>query len=205
MADEVLCGYGRTGEPFAIQHWGVEPDIITMGKGIGSGYAPLAATLVSEKVLKPLARGSGRFVHGLTYSGTPVACFVGLHVFQIMRNEGLFTRAEDTGDQLFAKLDRLAERHEVIGEVRGKGLLAGVEFVADRRSRQPFPKESNFAKRVVTEMCNLGVSIAAGVPNSNFGKDGDHIQISPPLVINAEEIAIIVDALDTALERVLRR
>ena len=205
VADEVLCGYGRSGRPFAIQHWGVEPDVITLGKGIGSGYAPLAATLVSEKVLEPLARGSGRFVHGLTYSGTPVACFVGLCVFQIMQNEGLFTRAEETGDHLLARLDRLAEKHEVVGEVRGKGLLAGVEFVEDRRSRRPFPKERDFAKHVVKEMRRLGVSIAAGVPLSNFGRDGDHVQISPPLVITTAEVDILVDVLDTALERVARR
>lgn len=202
VADEVLCGYGRTGRPFAVQHWNVAPDIMTLGKAIGSGYAPLGAMVVSEKVMAPLRKGSGRFVHGFTYSGTPSSCFVGLKVFEIMQREGLFTRPEKAGATLFRKLETLAGRHEVIGEVRGKGLLIGIEFVADRETRQPFPKETEFAARVVAAMRRRGVIVAAGVPLANFGKDGDHIQISPPFIINDEEIEAIVEALDEALTEV---
>ena len=199
VADEVLCGYGRTGTPFAISQWDVEPDIITLGKGIGSGYAPLAAMLVSGKIGAVLGRGSGRFVHGLTYSGTPSATFVGLKVHEIMEREGLFTRAQSLGPILREKLEALAERHEIIGDVRGRGLLQGIELVADQKSRRPYSRDAGVTEKVVRHMRSNGVIIAAGVPLANFGRDGDHLQISPPLIVSEDEINIIIDALDAAL------
>jgi adenosylmethionine-8-amino-7-oxononanoate aminotransferase len=200
IADEVLCGYGRTGRPFAIAAWEVEPDIITLGKAMGSGYAPLGAMVVSDKIREVFRHGSGRFVHGFTYSGTPSACFTGLKVHEIMREEGLFTRAASIGKLLFERLGALKDKHELIGEVRGRGLLAGIEFVADRKTRRPFPKELGFAARVVAAMRDRSVIVGAGLPLSNFGRDGDHIQISPPFIITEDEIDLIVAALDEALE-----
>ncbi|NIA72270.1 aspartate aminotransferase family protein [Pelagibius litoralis] len=202
VADEVLCGYGRSGAPFAIAGWDVEPDIITLGKALGSGYAPLAAMLVSDKIRQVFLEGSGRFVHGLTYSGTPSACFVGLKVHEIMLREGLFTRAKGLGGVLKSKLLELAGRHEIIGEVRGRGLLQGIELVADRKSRRPFPPGERVTERVVRHMRDNGVIVAAGVPLANFGRDGDHLQISPPFIITGQEISIIVEALDDALRSV---
>ena len=203
VADEVLSGYGRTGRPFAIQHWDVEPDIMTLGKAIGSGYAPLGAMVASGKVVAPFREGSGRFVHGFTYSGTPASCFTGLKVFEIMQREDLFARPEKAGAALFQKLEALAGRHQVIGEIRGKGLLIGVEFVADRGTRKPFPKEIAFAAQVAAAMRQRGVIAAPGVPLANFGRDGDHIQISPPFVISDDEIDTIAEALDGALTEVV--
>jgi adenosylmethionine-8-amino-7-oxononanoate aminotransferase len=202
VADEVLCGYGRTGAPFAITEWDVEPDIITLGKAIGSGYAPLAAMLVSNRIRQVFAEGSGRFVHGLTYSGTPSACFIGLKVHEIMRREGLFTRAKGLGEILRLRLLELAERHEIIGDVRGRGLLQGIELVADRESRRPFPSDERVTERMVRHMRDNGVIVAAGVPLANFGRDGDHLQISPPFTITEQEISIIVEALDDALSSI---
>ena len=199
VADEVLCGYGRTGRPFAISAWDVQPDIVTLGKAIGSGYAPLAAMLVSDKVRTVFAGGSGRFVHGLTYSGMPSSCFVGLQVHAIMQREGLFTRAEQVGAQLQAKLRALSDRHPMIGDVRGRGLLIGVEFVADRHTRRPFDARLRITERVVELLRERNVLVAAGVPLLNFGKDGDHIQISPPFTISIDEVELLVDALDDAL------
>jgi adenosylmethionine-8-amino-7-oxononanoate aminotransferase len=199
IADEVLCGYGRTGLPFAIGAWGVVPDIVTLGKAIGSGYAPLGAMLVSDRIRETFRAGSGRFVHGLTYSGTPSACFVGIKVHEIMLREGLFTRAARIGPLLEAGLRRLAERHEAIGDIRGRGLLWGIEFVADRRSRRPFPAASRFTQRLVRHLRDNEVLVAAGIANANFGKDGDHIQISPPFTISEQEIAMLIDALDDAI------
>jgi adenosylmethionine-8-amino-7-oxononanoate aminotransferase len=199
VADEVLCGYGRTGKPFAIQHWGVAPDIITMGKALGSGYAPLGACVVHEKIVEAFAAGTGRFVHGFTYSGMPVSCFAGLKVFEIMTREKLFERPAEMGARLMAQIKALAARHECIGDVRGRGLLIGVEFVADRQTRQPFPKERGFTAKVAGAMRRRGVIISPGVPLANFGRDGDHLQISPPFIIGDEEIGLIVEALDGAL------
>jgi hypothetical protein len=147
VADEVLCGYGRAGRPFAIAGWQVTPDIITLGKGIGSGYAPLGAVVIADRIREGFRRGTGRFVHGFTYSGTPSAVFVGLKVLEIMTREGLFTRAAEIGAYLERELHRLAQRHAAIGEIRGRGLLWGIEFVADRATRQPFPAERNFTRR----------------------------------------------------------
>ena len=199
VADEVLCGYGRAGRPFAISAWDVEPDIITLGKALASGYAPLAAMLVSERIREVFATGSGRFVHGLTYSGTPAACFIGLKVHEIMRREGLFTRAADMEPLLRSKLMDLAERFEIVGDVRGRGLLQGIELVADRETRRPFPRADRVTERIVAHMRENGVFIAAGVPLANFGRDGDHLQISPPFTISPKEIAVIVEALAEAL------
>jgi adenosylmethionine-8-amino-7-oxononanoate aminotransferase len=199
VADEVLCGYGRTGAPFAIGHFGVEPDVITIGKAMGSGYAPLAAMLVSEKVRQAFVEGSGRFVHGLTYSGTPSACFIGLQVYGIMQREGLFTRAAAVGSSLMKKLQKLAEHHELIGEVRGRGLLIGVELVADRATREPFDRSARVTDRLVQELRRRNVLVAPGVAPSHTGKAGDHIQISPPFVISESEVGILIGALDESL------
>jgi adenosylmethionine-8-amino-7-oxononanoate aminotransferase len=204
VADEVLCGYGRTGLPFAISAWGVQPDIITMGKAMGGGYAPLAAMVVSDKVRRAFAEGSGRFVHGLTYSGTPSACFIGLQVHDIMQREGLFTRAAEVGAPLLRRLQALADRHELIGEVRGRGLLIGLEFVADRSTREPFDRSVRVAERVVRELRRRNVLVAPGVPPAHTGKVGDHIQISPPFIIAEAEIDLLVGALDESLAAVAR-
>lgn len=204
VADEVLCGYGRCGSSFAIQAWDVEPDIITLGKAIGSGYAPLGAMVVSGKVLEPLRKGSGRFIHGFTYSGTPMSCFVGMKVHEIMAREDLFNRPAEIGAYFFEKLRAVQERHDVIGDIRGRGLLIGLEFVADRASRRPFPKEIGFAASLAKAMRRRGVIVAAGVPNINFGRDGDHMQISPPFIVTEAEVDLIVEVLEDALAEVTR-
>lgn len=204
VADEVLCGYGRTGLPFAIGAWKVEPDIITLGKALGSGYAPLGAMVVSEKVRDVFADGTGRFIHGLTYSGMPASCFIGLKVFEIMTRENLFARPAAVGALLMAGLRTLADRHAVIGDVRGRGLLIGLEFVADRKTREPFPESFGFTARLVRALRDRNVLVAAGAPQSNFGRHGDHVQISPPFIISEKEISEIIDALDGAISEVGR-
>lgn len=205
VADEVLCGYGRAGTPFAITQWGTEPDIITMGKALGSGYAPLAAMVVSDRVRAGIAGGSGRFIHGLTYSGMPAACFVGLKVNEIMRRESLFDRPARIGALLMAGLQALKDRHPIVGEVRGRGLLLGMEFVADRASRRPYARAAQVTERIVGHLRSNGVLVAAGIPQNNAGKDGDHIQISPPFVISEAEVGLLLAAIDEALTTVARQ
>jgi adenosylmethionine-8-amino-7-oxononanoate aminotransferase len=202
VADEVLCGYGRCGRPFAISEWEIESDIITLGKSIASGYAPLAAMVVSEKIRQGLVDGTGRFVHGLTYSGMPSACFIGLQVHDIMQSEGLFTRGTSIGRYLKEGLDRLARRHEIIGEVRGRGLLFGIELVADRKSRAPFERPLAVARRVVDGMRARNIIVAAGINRGLLG--GDQIQISPPFIIAEAEIDDLIGALDEVLAEIVR-
>ncbi|MER9353783.1 aspartate aminotransferase family protein [Mesorhizobium sp. M0514] len=199
VADEVLTGYGRTGTPFAIEQWGVLPDMITAGKAIASGYAPLGAVIVNDKITEFFRSGKRRFVHGFTYSGHAASCFIGQKVFEIMTNEQLFARPGIIGRYLFSRLDALQQRHPCIGEVRGRGLFAGLEFVADRSSRAPFPEDAGFTAMLASEMRKRNVIINPGVPGVNFGRGGDHIQISPPFTIKESEIDQIVDALDDVL------
>jgi adenosylmethionine-8-amino-7-oxononanoate aminotransferase len=199
VADEILCGYGRCGRPFAIADWNVTPDIITLGKAMASGYAPLAAMVVSEKIRDGLAGGTGRFVHGLTYSGTPSSCFIGLKVHEIMLREGLFTRAGKIGGVQKAGLDRLAARHPIIGEVRGRGLLFGLELVADRARRMPFDRSLGVARQVAEGMRKRGIVIAQGTSTR-----GDQVQISPPFTISEGEVGVIVASLDETLLEVSR-
>ncbi len=199
IADEVLSGYGRTGLPFALQHWDVVPDIITMGKGIGSGYAALGAVAISDRVLEPIRSGSGALVHGFTYSGLSTACFIGVKVAEYLDRFDLIPRAARLGSYLHTQLEQLAASHAAIGDVRGIGLLAGVEFVADRGTREPFPAQNHLAAQISTRMEERGVLIRPGVSGSNYGDGGDHIQISPPFVITEAEIDRIVDTLGEVL------
>ncbi|AGT10885.1 aminotransferase family protein [Paracoccus aminophilus] len=199
ICDEVLMGYGRVGRPFAIEDWGITPDMITCGKAIGSGYAPLGAVIVSEKIAGFFREGRRRFVHGFTYSGHAMSCFVGQKVFEIMKREDLFRRPGRIGAYLHERLGALQQRHEMIGDLRGRGLYAGLEFVADRQSRAPFAPEQQITTRLVSMMRERGVIVGGGVPGANYGKGGDHIQISPPFIITEAEIDTLTGALDEVL------
>lgn len=197
----MLVGYGRTGSPFAIDAWGVLPDMITCGKALGSGYAPLGAVIVSDKITNFFREGQRRFVHGFTFSGHPTSCFIGQQVFDIMQREDLFTRVGTVGTYLHGRLRDLQQRHPLIGDVRGRGLYAGVEFVADRATRAPLSADANFTARLLSAMRDRNVLVGGGVQGANFGNGGDHIQISPPFTITEDEIDILVDALGGALDQ----
>jgi adenosylmethionine-8-amino-7-oxononanoate aminotransferase len=199
IADEVLTGYGRTGRWLAIEHWGVEPDIVVMGKGISSGYVPLGAVLAAPRVVDAFTAGSGTFSHGFTYSGNPFCTFVGLQVLRYALAHELFDGVAAKGEQLRAALGQLASRHEIIGDVRGLGLFAGVEIVADRASRAPFPEKAGLTQRIVRGAMDRGVLVLPGVPGANYGRGGDHIHLSPPYIITAAEIDLVAEALDGAL------
>ena len=203
IADEVLTGYGRTGKSMAMQHWGVLPDVITLGKGIGSGYAALGAVVASDRVINAIRDGSGVFRHGFTYSGLPAACFVGLRVLDYVEENKLFAQVSQRGDYLHSLLSELAEAHPVIGQVRGRGLLAGIEFVAERRSKEILDPLQRYAARVVFAAQEHGVLLRSGVSGANYGNGGDHIQISPPYVIAEKELDRIVDVLDKVLTEVV--
>jgi len=202
IADEVLCGFGRTGKPFAVDHWDFEPDILTCGKAAGSGYAPIAAAIASRRVVDAFAAGGGQFTHGFTYSGHPLSCFVGVQVFDYMERHGLFARSAEMGAYLQSKLAALAQRHAIIGEVRGRGMLAGIELVRDRDTRTPLPAAARVTERIVKGAFARGLMLIGGTPNPNYGRGGDHLQITPPYVITREEIDQLVDGLDAVLGEV---
>ena len=200
IADEIMSGMGRTGKPFAVQHWNVEPDMILVGKGIASGYAPLGAVLVSEKVVTGFERGSGAFQHGFTYQAHPVATAAGNAGLDFVESQGLFQRVPTVAQELRSQLARL-ESHPHIGEIRGLGLLLGIEFVKNRSTREPFPREENIAERI--RQSALAENVLT-YPSQGCvdGARGDHILLAPPFVLTPRESEIIARALEVAVARV---
>ena len=203
IADEIMTGMGRTGKPFAVQHWNVEPDMILVGKGIASGYAPLGAVLAARHVVEVFAQGTGAFQHGFTYQAHPVATAAGNAVLDEIECRGLFERVEPTAEILRAVLAPL-ESHPHVGEVRGLGLLVGVEFVKDKRTRQPFPREENIAERIRLAALEENV-LTYPTQGCVDGLRGDHLLLAPPFVVSEEESAIISRSLTAALARVFSK
>jgi taurine-pyruvate aminotransferase len=194
--DEVINGFGRTGAMFAHQHWGIEPDIVSIAKGIVSAYLPIAATVVKNRVFQSFLGepSENRQVFQIsTYGGHPVAAAVALRNIEIILEERLAARAADNGAYLLDGLRTLL-RHPAVGDVRGKGLLAGVELVADRHTREVLPAER--VKGVVDFARKHGVLVG----RSGGGRHlGNTIQLSPPLVITRPEIDRVVAVLDEAI------
>jgi len=200
IADEVMTGMGRTGKPFASSHWGFEPDIILTGKGIASGYAPLGAVLVAPHIVDAFERGTATFMHGFTYQAHPVATAAGNAVFDYLEAHQLFERVAPAGESLYKALAKL-ESHPHVGQVRGLGLLQGVEFVKDKNTREPFPKDAGIAEKIRLAALENGVLLYPGQGTVD-GSRGDHILLAPPFVIKPEEGELIADALCYAVGKV---
>ncbi|WP_350299953.1 aspartate aminotransferase family protein [Peribacillus frigoritolerans] len=199
IADEVMTGIGRTGKMFAMEHWGVTPDIIALGKGMSAGYTPIAATMITDRVMEPILKGSKSIMAGHTYSANPLSAAVSLEVLSYIERNDLVRAAEEKGQYLFKKLQGLAEKFDIIGDVRGKGLLLGLEFVSDRVSKTPFDLQIGLTPRLVNKAFAKGLIIypAAGAIE---GIAGDAVIISPPLIITNEEIDRLVKILEASLE-----
>jgi len=203
IADEVMTGMGRTGRNFAVEHWDVAPDILVTAKGLSSGYAPLGAVIVTKKVADAIAEGSGAFFHGFTYNAHPISVAAGRAVLKVLQRENLVRAADGSVEGsaaalLKAALERLREC-DAVGEVRGIGLLWGVEFVADKASKKPFAPELDFAGRVGQAAAKRGLMVYP-MQGCVDGVAGDHLLIAPPAVITSEEIGWAVKALGEAIE-----
>jgi len=196
IADEVLTGIGRTGAPFAVNHWAVEPDMILVGKGIASGYAPLGAVLVAPHVAEAIAAGSGAFPHGFTYQAHPVSMAAGLAVLDILERENLFGRVIPAGQALRRALDPLAAS-PVVGDIRGRGLLLAIEFVRDRATRVPFPPSAGVAEKVRQIAYDHNVAVYP-IQGCADGASGDHVLLAPPFILGQTEIEEIAAALQSA-------
>ena len=198
--DEVMTGVGRTGAFCAYQHWEetAEVDILTLSKGFGAGYAPLGAIVARSQVVDAVLAAGG-FQHGHTYAGNPLACAVGLAVLEVIEEDGLIDNARERGEQLLAGLRALAEGSPIIGDVRGKGLLIGVEFVQDRAARAPFAPQLDVYARVCRTCFEEGLIV---YPRRTLGgMDGDHVLIAPPLTISAEDADELIDRFARAVAR----
>ena len=193
ILDEVMAGFGRTGEWFACNHWDVTPDILIAAKGLNSGYVPLGAMIVNERISAWLQ--DHKFWGGLTYAGHPLACASGVASLKVMQEERIVENARAMGARLGAGLARLAETHPSIGDIRGEGLFYGLELVKDRDTREPLvpfnpPAAGNPMSAVVAAARKEGLYLAV---NNNI------IRLTPPLVINAEEIDLALGVLDSVL------
>jgi adenosylmethionine-8-amino-7-oxononanoate aminotransferase len=197
IADEVMTGMGRTGKPFAVEHWGISPDIILVGKGIASGYAPLGAVIAAGNVVETISRGSATFLHGFTYSGHPVAAAAANAVLDFIEREKLFDRVAPAGRELRTALDRL-KKYSVVGDVRGKGLLLAIEFVRDPATREPFPHDAQVATRIQADALEAGV-MTYPIQGCVDGTRGDHILIAPPFTITTPIIEMLVAGIEHAI------
>jgi adenosylmethionine-8-amino-7-oxononanoate aminotransferase len=200
IADEVMTGMGRTGKPFAVDYWRVEPDMITFGKGAASGYAPLGGVIVGPRMIETFERGSGAFQHGFTYQNHPVSMAAGNAVLDNLQEQNLFARVPMASRELFAALEPLKE-HPHVGDVRGLGLLTGIEFVKDKSTRAPFPRDENIAGKIFQAAMEQGV-LTYPAQGCVDGVNGDHILLAPPFIISSEECRIAARAIADAMKKV---
>ena len=202
IADEVMTGMGRTGRNFAVEHWDVVPDILIVAKGLSSGYAPLGAVIASKKVVDGIASGSGAFLHGFTYNAHPVSVAAGRAVLKRIRSQNLVPAADSltTGTAAAALKHALESLRDVdtVGDVRGLGLLWGVEFVADQKTKVPFPPTRNFAGLVAQACLKRGLLVYP-MQGCLDGISGDHLLIAPPAVIKPDQISSAIEQLRQAI------
>ncbi|WHY75749.1 aspartate aminotransferase family protein [Neobacillus sp. WH10] len=191
IADEVMTGFGRTGTVLACEQWDVIPDIVAFGKGMGAGYAPIAAAVASEKVMAPILAGTKSVMSGHTLSANPQSCAVSLAVLEYLEKNEIIKEVECKGVYLKNQLEKLKGQYSFIGDVRGKGLLLGIEFVEDCELKTPFPREALITQKVIALAKEKGLLVypaGAGID----GVNGDAIIVSPPLTITKREIENLV-------------
>ncbi len=192
IADEVMTGLGRTGKWFALEYWNTVADIVTIGKSLGAGYASIAATLMTEKVLAPIKNGTGLIMSGHTYSGHPLSCATALRVLEVVEEDDLLTNVNDKGTHIKNKLIEWKSKYPFIQMVRGKGLMIGLEFDPSRKGLQAQFIDQCFKN-------GLLVYPAVGGP---YGKDENGILISPPFIINQKETDELLEKFERSLKEV---
>lgn len=199
IADEVMTGFGRTGTMLACEHWGVIPDIAVLGKGMGAGYTPIAAVLVRNQVMEPILNGSKVVMSGHTLSANPQSCAVALAVIEYMEKKRLLPQIAEKSRLLFQELEGVKQQFPFIGDIRGKGLLIGVEFVADKETKTPFSRHENVTAKAVNLALQHGLLLypaQAGIDGIN----GDAVLIAPPLTISKQEIRELIRRLSIAFK-----
>jgi len=199
IADEVMCGFGRTGEKFAVNHWGVVPDIMVAGKGLAGGYAPIGGVYASDEVIAPIAE-RGEDLMFYTFTAHPAACAVADTVLEIVEREDLVARARTMGELLSKRLSRLAQ-HPNVAEVRGLGLMQAVEIVRDRETLERFPAEERITRRIVA----AGLKKGAFFYPAGSGPAQDVIMLGPPFIITDDDIDLMVAVLEESIDAAVSR
>ncbi|PAQ09577.1 aspartate aminotransferase family protein [Mesorhizobium temperatum] len=199
ILDEVMCGMGRTGTLHACEQDGVAPDLMTIAKGLGGGYQPIGAVLLSRRIFDAFAEGSGFFQHGHTYICHPMACAAALAVQEVIARDDLLANVRAMGAHLSRRLGERFGNHAHIGDIRGRGLFMGLELVEDRSSKEPFDPDRKLNGRVKREAMARGLLVypAGGTID---GVRGDHVLLAPPFIIDAAAIDAVVERLGDAID-----
>ena len=199
ILDEVMCGMGRTGSLHACEQEGIAPDLMTVAKGLGGGYAPVGAALVGANIYDTIATGSGVFQHGHTYIGHPLACAAALAVQRIVHRDNLLGNVRERGAQLMQGLQARFAEHPHVGDIRGRGLFQGIELVADRERKLPFEAKRKIHARIKTEALARGLMVYP-MGGTIDGSSGDHVLLAPPFIASAATIDAIVERLGESVD-----
>ena len=199
ILDEVMCGMGRTGTLHACEQEGISPDLMVVAKGLGGGYAPIGALMVQDEIFQAVAHGSGAFQHTHTYMGHPLACAAALAVQQVIRRDNLLANVRAQGTHLSRRLRERFGNHPLVGDVRGRGLLQGVELVADRGTKEAFDPKLKMHARVKREAMARGLMVYP-MGGTVDGARGDHVLIAPPFIVDDGAVDTIVERLGEAVD-----
>jgi len=205
IGDEVMSGIGRTGKFLASQHYQAWPHMICLSKGLSSGYSPLGALMVEEEVYNVLKESKDHaFIHGHTFGGHPASAAAGLEVLKILREKNLIEHVAKMGDYWLPQLEKFKEKYKIVGDVRGKGLLLGIEFVNDNtQGKDPFDPTYNVRGRIQAECLERGLYVYPG-GYSIDGVAGDHILLAPPYIVDKSDLDRITEILDDVIETIER-
>lgn len=201
--DEVMTGFGRTGNLFAINDYGVVPDLICAAKGMSAGYSPLGAVIAKQEIYDAFKNGSGSFVHGHTYGGNPLSAAVSVAVVKVLLEDKLIENSRDVGDYLLDQMEEKLLPFSFVGDVRGKGLLLGVEIVKDKKTKEPYPVEKHMAENITQILVKKGIIVYPGTGNAD-GINGDQFLVAPPLITTKSQADDIVKALVAGFSEVKR-
>jgi adenosylmethionine-8-amino-7-oxononanoate aminotransferase len=199
ILDEVMSGMGRTGTLHACEQEGIAPELLTVAKGLGAGYQPIGATLLSRKIFDAFAGGSGFFHHGHTYTGHPVACAAALAVQKVIKRDRLLGNVKEMGVRLARRLSERFGNHPFVGDVRGRGLFQAIELVSDRGSKAPFDPEKLLHVRIKKEAMARGLLVYPSGGTAD-GTAGDHVLIAPPFILDAAIVDEIVERLGDSVD-----
>ncbi|WP_439563447.1 aspartate aminotransferase family protein [Roseinatronobacter sp.] len=202
ILDEVMCGMGRTGSLYACEHDGIAPDLLTIAKGLGGGYQPIGATLLSQKIYDAFANGSGFFQHGHTYMGHPMAAAAGLAVQQVIARDNLLANVRDMGAVLRDNLQQAFGQHPHIGDIRGRGLFQAIELVADRETKAPFDPARKIHAHIKREAMERGLMVYP-MGGTIDGVQGDHVLLAPPFIVTKDDLAQVTQRLSDAVKAAL--
>ncbi|WP_333904747.1 aspartate aminotransferase family protein [Achromobacter insolitus] len=199
IADEVMCGMGRTGTLYAVEQEDVTPDLITIAKGLGGGYQPIGAVMVQQRIVDAMQQGSGFFQHGHTYLGHAIACAASLAVQDVIRRDQLLARVRAQGEGLGQRLESALGAHPHVGDIRGRGLFMGVELVQDRGSKQTFDPALTLHARIKREAMARGLMVYP-MGGTIDGRQGDHVLLAPPFIISDDELDQLTERLSGAID-----